>query len=251
MTENCKDDIIRTLKTIKFRKGETYMNDYSKVLGEMLQLGKRYSVDRDKLDNDLVYRAIVKFFSEQGIIETEQEKDIDLNLEECKFIFWAYQENYLTDENFLKKFNQCQLQEILLGLKEGLDISFYENPEFDWYQMKEIREGLQRGLDVKLYANPKFDVDQMQLIQDGLEQGVDVQIYAKTEFDSNQMFEILRGLHSKIDVSVYASPEFNSEQMAEIRLGLEIGLNVKEYAKPDIDARQMRMTRLRLWKEYM
>lgn len=50
------------------------MNDYSKVLGEMLQLGKRYSVDRDKLDNDLVYRAIVKFFSVPGIIETEQVK---------------------------------------------------------------------------------------------------------------------------------------------------------------------------------
>lgn len=63
------------------------MNDYLKVLGEMLLLGKRYSVDRNKLNNDLVYRAIVKFFSESGIIETEQGKNIDLSLEECKLIF--------------------------------------------------------------------------------------------------------------------------------------------------------------------
>ena len=163
------------------------MNDYSKVLGEMLQLGNRYSVDRDKLDNDLVYRAIVKFFSESGIIEPEQGKNIDLNLEECKFIFWAYQENYMTDENFLKKFNPCQLQEILLGLKEGLDISFYENPEFDSNQMFEILRGLNSKIDVSLYARPEFNSEQMAEIRLGLEIGLNVKDYAKPDIDARQM----------------------------------------------------------------
>lgn len=35
------------------------------------------------------------------------------------------------------------MQEIRLGLQDGLDVSTYADPEFHWKQMKKIREGLE------------------------------------------------------------------------------------------------------------
>ena len=37
-------------------------------------------------------------------------------------------------------FNQLQI-----GLKAGVDISIYANPEYEWNQMREIRRGLEAG----------------------------------------------------------------------------------------------------------
>jgi 5-methylcytosine-specific restriction endonuclease McrBC regulatory subunit McrC len=43
---------------------------------------------------------------------------------------------------------------ILFGLKEGLDVSIYAKPEFNYSQMDEILFGLKEGLDVSKYAKP-------------------------------------------------------------------------------------------------
>ena len=40
-----------------------------------------------------------------------------------------------------------QYQEILLGKEEGLDISLYSNPEFNWLQMEQIRMGIKDKID--------------------------------------------------------------------------------------------------------
>lgn len=41
-----------------------------------------------------------------------------------------------------------QHQEILLGKEEGLDVSLYANPEFNWLQMEQIRLALEDGLPI-------------------------------------------------------------------------------------------------------
>ena len=46
------------------------------------------------------------------------------------------------------EFNDLQLKQIQLGLKEDLDISKYADPKFDWLQMSEIRLGLKEDLDI-------------------------------------------------------------------------------------------------------
>ena len=38
--------------------------------------------------------------------------------------FWAYQENYVTDEHFLKKFNSCQLQGNFTWIKRRIGYKF-------------------------------------------------------------------------------------------------------------------------------
>lgn len=39
-------------------------------------------------------------------------------------------------------FNDYQMEQIRLGLEEGLDVSSYINPDFDWIEMEKIRESL-------------------------------------------------------------------------------------------------------------
>lgn len=81
----------------------------------------------------------------------------------------------------LDKFNDYQLEEIKLGLKQNLDVSIYASPNFSAVQMSIIRESLEKGLDLKQYINYKFYIGQMRLIIEGLEAGLDVSIYAKKE----------------------------------------------------------------------
>ena len=47
------------------------------------------------------------------------------------------------------------------GLEKNLDISFYDNSEFDWIQMEQIMLGLEANLDVSVYAKTYFDEEQM------------------------------------------------------------------------------------------
>ena len=108
-------------------------------------------------------------------------------------------ENNLTIENLVKtdwinQFNEKQQKEILKGLKNNIDVSWYAKKAFDWIQMKEIRTGLEHNLDVSKYADEVFKWSQMR--------------------------EIREGLHDNIDVSIYANPTLSNEQMRTLRFSL-------------------------------
>ena len=54
--------------------------------------------------------------------------------------------NNLNIKNLVKtewfdRFDPNEQEEILEGLRNNLDVSWYANPEFSWNQMKEIRLG--------------------------------------------------------------------------------------------------------------
>ena len=146
-------------------------------------------------------------------------------------------------------FESSQMEQIRLGLEDGLDISMYADPKFNREQMKEIRLGLKEGLDVSKYADPKFDWEQMLETTLGLECGLDVSKYADPKFNKWQMKQIRLGLKEGLDVSKYADPKFNEWQMKEIREGLKCGLDVSKYADPKFDWEQMLETREGLEKE--
>ena len=79
-------------------------------------------------------------------------------------------ENNLTYKNLVKtdwinQFNEKQQKEILKGLKNNIDVSWYAKRAFDWIQMKEIREGLHDDLDVSIYANPTLSNEQMRTLR--------------------------------------------------------------------------------------
>ena len=78
--------------------------------------------------------------------------------------------NNLNVENLIKtewfnQFDEFQQEEIIKGLKNNLDVSWYAKPEFDYLQMEEIRLGLEENLDVSTYAKSEFDWEQMREIR--------------------------------------------------------------------------------------
>lgn len=139
----------------------------------------------------------------------------------------------------LSKFNELQLEQILLGKKSKINISIYADPIYDSFQMACIREGLEKKLDVSKYLNPEFDSFQMGQILDGLKARLNVSIYADTKYTGQQMREIRLGLQRGLDVSWYLNEQFNELQMEQIRVGLIKKLDVKWYAHEKFNYSQM------------
>ena len=111
-----------------------------------------------------------------------------------------------------KIFNSDQMNEIRIGLEEGLDVSKYiqlsphGHPIYAGYEMSEIREGLAQDLDISQYnqldpqGHPIFVGSQMHEIRKGLEQGLDISQYTQLNHKGH--------------------PIYNAYQMHEIRIGL-------------------------------
>ena len=53
------------------------------------------------------------------------------------------------------------MEQIRLGLEEGIDVSPYNMVGFSSGQMKQIRLGLEEGIDVSEYADPFIDAVSM------------------------------------------------------------------------------------------
>ena len=165
-----------------------------------------------------------------------------------------------------------QQQELSLGKEEGLDVSAYASPDFNWLQMEQIRMGLKDKLDVSAYADSSYSHETMKQIRLSMYSGKDLtpwiargfvddeleQIRLALEDDllidtwitddmyMQQIHEIRIGLYEGIRVSVYADSKYNWMQMQEIRLGLEKKLNVSLYSNSLFNHWQMKEIRLGL-----
>lgn len=94
---------------------------------------------------------------------------------------------------------------------------------FDEKQKQALRDGLENGLDISVYAKPEYNYDQMEQIRKGLEQKLDVSIYANPKFDWQQMREIRKGLEENLNASMYANPYFDWQRMSQFREELKYG----------------------------
>lgn len=165
-----------------------------------------------------------------------------------------------------------QHQEILLGKEEGLDVSLYANPEFNWLQMEQIRMGIKDKVDVSAYADPSYSYetmkqirlsyyssndltdylergftdDELEQIRLALEDGLPIDTWLTDDMYAQQIYEIKMGLYEDMDVSIYANSQYNWMQMKEIRLGLEKKLDVSLYTNYLFSHWQMKEIRLGL-----
>lgn len=178
--------------------------------------------------------------------------------------------HFLMAENM--EYSEEQLQEIRLGMEEGLNVSIYSKPEFNWMQMEQIRMGLKDKVDVSQYADVSnsyetmkqirlslysstdiapyldrgFEDDELEEIRIALEEGSPIDQWLTDDMYAQQIHEIRMGLYEGVDVSNYASVSFNWMQMREIRLGLEKRLRVSAYANRLFNHWQMEEIRLGL-----
>lgn len=174
----------------------------------------------------------------------------------------------MEDSGYMKE----QHQEILLGKEEGLDVSLYSNPEFNWLQMEQIRMGIKDKVDVARYADPSFSYETMKQIRLSFYSSIDLMPYVERGFVDDeleqirlalednlpidtwltddmyvqQIYEIRIGLYEELDVSIYATSHYNWMQMKEIRLGLEKKLKVSFYTNFLFSHWQMKEIRLGL-----
>lgn len=83
------------------------------------------------------------------------------------------------------------LQEIIQGLRNGLDVSIYAKPEYDLWQMVQIRMGLQSGVDVSIYAKPDYSSLSMYVLRRSIETGIDISSFDGTKEMIEQYKNIL------------------------------------------------------------
>ena len=151
------------------------------------------------------------------------------------------------------------MEQIRLGLEQGIDAELYAQHNINYNQMERIRialeagnfndeqlyeigQGIDANVDVTVYARLQYDAHQMEQIRLGLEHGVDVDFYTNHMFTSEQMESIRLGLEQGLDVIVYADPKFNDVQMQEINLGMLRDVDVTVY-KPEFNYDQMEQIR--------
>lgn len=87
----------------------------------------------------------MKFPTEVEILQ-DKIKDLEKEVEKLQ----AQLDDFLIFDSF-------QLEQILLGVKEGLDVSVYANPEYGSKEMAIMREDLKQGIKINLYADPKAE----------------------------------------------------------------------------------------------
>ena len=223
-------------------KGKNRYDKYE-LLKNIYQLQIKNKIDLHKI-TDIEKLSVLSKWSNEGLdnntfIENKLYKFKTYELQKFKYCI----KNNLDTSYFNKGFSSLELDEIIYGLKEKLDVSIYANHKFDYKQMEQIRDGLYKDIDISWYNNPNLNWLQMQEIKLGIIEGIDVSYFAKIEYSWLQMQEIRLGLKSGIEVNWYLNPNFTEKQMEQIRLGLIEKMDVSWYNNPKISAQRMEQIR--------
>lgn len=145
------------------------------------------------------------------------------------------------DASFMDKFDKYQLEQIRLGLKSGVDISVYADPQYMAIQMEWIRKGLEDGIDVSPYADPEYDWFQMEEIYKGITASVDVSKYQDPSIPYERMREIREGLEQGVDLSPFG--KYGAEELKQLRLALKDNVHIVNYILQGYDAEQLEIIR--------
>lgn len=135
--------------------------------------------------------------------------------------------SYYADPEFLS----VQMMQIRIGLEQGLPVGIYANPKYDWYQMEEIREGLLKGVDVKVYAYPDIPYEKMRQLRIGLQEGVN--LYSYVRFPAGVIKQIREARKNNINLIDYINEGYDEDQLEQIRMALQEGLNIDPYLSKD------------------
>ena len=143
-----------------------------------------------------------------------------------------------------KEFFALQMREIRLGLINDLPVEIYAKKEYDWFQMEEIRLGLEAGLDVSVYTYPLIPYDTMRQLRLALADGINLRKYLN--LPSGVLKELRKSFVSQVNISPYIDQGYDKEQLEQIRLALEKNLNIKPYLKLEYRGISLREIRIGL-----
>lgn len=179
------------------------------------------------------------------------------------------------ESSYDQNFSKGQINELIDGYNDGVDIRAYADPHIPEHfmfpicqvlkefgnpndckvfkrkiinylynghnisQITELAKGMLSNINESLYADKSFSSLTMYTIRTNLERGIDIRSYVRQRFTTSQIDEIADGLFLNLDVSCYANKEFTPQQMRLIRTGLEEGLDARQYADPSLSYTEM------------
>lgn len=146
-------------------------------------------------------------------------------------------------------YQKAQNQELKLGMEQGLDVSLYANPEFNWLQMEQIRLGLKDKLDVSVYTNPAYSYETMRQVRLALYSDINLVPYIDRGFTDDDLEEIRLALLSQLPIDQWMWDGMCAPQIREIRIGLCEDLNISPYVDSKYNWMQMQEIRLGLEKK--
>lgn len=151
----------------------------------------------------------------------------------------------------VKQYNKDQFREIRRGLRQHLDVKYYQNVQFDAKQMRQLRLSLKAQIDVSSWASPYVPAEKMKELRLGAKKGIrfDTDKINHRLYDAAQIREIRLGFEKGVMVKDYLNPAFRAEQMHEIRIGMQLGLDTAKYIDPSFTVEQMRILKTDMIRE--
>lgn len=110
-----------------------------------------------------------------------------------------------------------QMKVLCEMLRYNFDISQLDLRQLNIAQLNAIMRGIIDGVDVSIYYDAKFHASQMEFLEKCLVNGEDVSAFADPQYNKEQMIEIRDGIIAGTDISKYADPSYSEELMRIIR----------------------------------
>ena len=160
-----------------------------------------------KLDNNISLKNKLLNTDWGNTFTTWQKEEIlrgiDLGVDVTKYAF-----------PFVKPLQMKVLCEML---RYHFDISQLDLYRLNIAQLNAIMRGIIDKVDVSIYYDPQFHASQMEFLEKCLANSEDVSQFADHRYNKEQMIEIRNGLINGEDVDTYADPAYSEYTMRIIR----------------------------------
>ena len=162
-----------------------------------------------------------------SMIHINRLKEQGFSKDQIDEILQGIEENLNVGYYLDKGFSALQMHQIRLGLLEGLDVDVYARTEYDWFQMEELRKGLTAGVDIRVFSDPAMPHAKAHELRKGLEKGHDISTYLS--YDAGIMREYRKSLESGVDIRKYLEQGYSADQLEQIRLSLEADVPIESF----------------------
>lgn len=138
-------------------------------------------------------------------------------------------EEHLEESLIEQGYDVYQIEEIMTGLQEGLDVSVYSNPHYHFFTMQAYRLALKANVDLEWLKSRNFKVSELCMIAECSKAGLDRKYFDPEMFNESQLVEIILGVRDKIDVTKYAKVNYSNVRMRFIRKCLTFFKQIKSF----------------------
>ena len=247
LTEDIKD-IVRYILITGETNEKKVMKHYKKLNFSNLSNGQLYLVDLG-----IPYNKIKDFdltIAEAGVIGQAYTKNLDIipllaEIDEID-VYKLNQmlrvlDNNLNIKPYLKGFSGEQLELIVDGLIEHLDVSIYADKDYDEEQMSLIHDALKSGLNYKPLLVKDRTTGLLHLIHKALIMGYDISPLIEQGATEKELSIVVNFMLKYIDISNCLFKGYTLQQLRDIGNLLDEDIYAEQYIKQGYDKDKARL----------